>query len=97
MGHTFWKENIEENIEERVKLLESILFNLCVKVTMADLHKIGLKMREWRLESLLAPLFFSKGGVTSCTPLPPCPPRKVHLWCIVFALLAMSGPLYLMS
>ena len=46
MGHTFWKENIEENIEERVKLLESILFNLCVKVTMADLHKIGLKMRE---------------------------------------------------
>ena len=42
MGHTFWKENIEE----RVKLLESIFFNLCVKVTMADLHKIGLKMRE---------------------------------------------------
>ena len=29
----------------------------------------------------------------SRTPLLPCPHRNVHLWCIFFALLAMSGPL----
>ena len=42
MGHSFWKENIEE----RVKLLESKVFNCCLKITMADLCKIGVKMRE---------------------------------------------------
>ena len=42
MGHTFWKENIED----RVKLLPSTFLNYCVKITMADLRKIGLKMRE---------------------------------------------------
>ena len=43
MGHTFWKENIED----RVKLLKSNILNCCLKRTMANLHKIGLKMREW--------------------------------------------------
>ena len=42
MGRTFWKENIED----RVKLLESIILNYCVKVTTAELRKIGLKIRE---------------------------------------------------
>ena len=42
MGHAFWKENIED----RVKLLESNVLNCCLKITMADLRKIGLKMRE---------------------------------------------------
>ena len=42
MGHTFWKENIED----RVKLLPSTFSNYCVKITMANLRKIGLKMRE---------------------------------------------------
>ena len=42
MGHSFWKENIEE----RVKLLESKVFNCCLKITTADLCKIGVKMRE---------------------------------------------------
>ena len=42
MGNSFWKENIEE----RVKLLESKVFNCCLKITMADLCKIGVKMRE---------------------------------------------------
>ena len=42
MCRTFWKEYIED----RVKLLESIILNYCVKVTMADLRKIGLKIRE---------------------------------------------------
>ena len=42
MGHAFWKENIED----RVKLLESNVLNCCLKITTADLHKIGLKMRE---------------------------------------------------
>ena len=42
MCRTFWKENIED----RVKLFESIILNYCVKVTMADLRKIGRKIRE---------------------------------------------------
>ena len=42
MRHAFWKENIQD----QVKLLESIVLNCCVKVTTADLRKIGLKMRE---------------------------------------------------
>ena len=42
MGHAFWKENIED----RVKLLESNILNWCLKITMADLCKVGLKVRE---------------------------------------------------
>ena len=43
MGHAFWKENIED----RVKLLESNVIECCLKITTANyLHKIGLKMRE---------------------------------------------------
>ena len=41
MGHGFRKESIED----RVELLESDVLN-CLKITMADLCKIGLKMRE---------------------------------------------------
>ena len=40
--HAFWKENMDD----RVKLLESNILNYCLKITAADLHKIGLKMRE---------------------------------------------------
>ena len=43
MGHAFWKENIED----RVKLLESNVIECCLKITTANyLRKIGLKMRE---------------------------------------------------
>ena len=42
MGHAFWKENIED----RVKVLESNILNWCLKITMADLCKVGLKVRE---------------------------------------------------
>ena len=42
MGHAFWKENVEDG----VKLLESNVFNCCLKITTANLRKIGLKMRE---------------------------------------------------
>ena len=42
MGQALWKENIED----RVKLLESNILDGCPKITTADLHKIGLKMRE---------------------------------------------------
>ena len=38
----FWKENIED----RVKLLELNVLNCYLKTTMANLRKIGLKMRE---------------------------------------------------
>ena len=42
IGHTFWKEKIED----RVKLLGINVLNCCLKITTADLRKIGLKMRE---------------------------------------------------
>ena len=42
MAHAFWKDNIED----RVKLLESNVLNCCLKIPTADLHKIGLKMRD---------------------------------------------------
>ena len=41
MGHAFWKEDIED----KVKLLESNVLNCCLKITTADLHRMGLKMR----------------------------------------------------
>ena len=42
MGHSFWTENVED----RVKLLESNVLNCSLKITTADLSKIGLKMRK---------------------------------------------------
>ena len=66
MGHAFWKENIQD----QVKLLESIVLNCCVKATTADLRRIGFKMRGWRFRELFA----SNGGAMSGTPLPPLPP-----------------------
>ena len=42
MGHAFWKENMED----RAKSLKSNILNCCLKITMANLCKIGLKMRE---------------------------------------------------
>ena len=41
-GHTFWKENIED----RVKLFEVNVLSCSLKMTTADLGKIGLKVRE---------------------------------------------------
>ena len=41
-GQAFWKENIED----RVKLLELNVLNCYLRTTMANLCKIGLKMRE---------------------------------------------------
>ena len=70
MNHSCWKQNIEE----RVKLLESKVFNCCLKITMADLCKIGVKMREWHFGKLLN--FQARAGHA-----PPPPTRKVHLWC----------------
>ena len=42
VGHALWKENVED----RVKLLESNILNCCQEITMANLRKIGLKIRE---------------------------------------------------
>ena len=42
MGHAFWKENVDV----RVKLLESNVLNGCLKITMVHLHKIGLEVRK---------------------------------------------------
>ena len=44
MRHAFWKDNIED----RVELLESNVFNKIVVLRshLADLCKIGRKMRE---------------------------------------------------
>ena len=57
MGHVFWKENIED----RVKLLESNVLNCCLKVATADLRKIGGN----EISETVAPKFPSGGG--------PCP------------------------
>ena len=65
MGHTFWKENIED----RVKILESIVLNCYVKVTKADLRKIHVGVSE--VSENLAPKFPSQGGAMSRTPAPP--------------------------
>ena len=48
LGHAFWKESIED----RGKLLGSNILNCCLKITMADLHEKGLKMREWNFKEL---------------------------------------------
>ena len=48
MSHAFWKENIED----RVKLLESNVLNCCLKITTADLGKTGLEMRERHFREL---------------------------------------------
>ena len=42
LGLAFWKENIED----RVELFEVNVLNCCLKMTTADLRKIGLKVRE---------------------------------------------------
>ena len=42
MGLAFWKENVADS----VKLLRSNVLNCGLKITMADLCKIGLTMRE---------------------------------------------------
>ena len=42
MSHAVWKGNTED----RVRLLGSNILNCCLKMTMADLRTIGLKMRE---------------------------------------------------
>ena len=39
MGHAFWTEDVED----RVKLLESNALNCCLKITTTDLSKIVLK------------------------------------------------------
>ena len=48
MGYAFRKENIEDT----VNLLESIVLNCCVKVTMVNLCKMGLKVRELHFREL---------------------------------------------
>ena len=73
MGHAF----CEENVEDREKLLQSNVLNCLLKITTANLCKIGLKMRAGPCPSLHYPPH----------------PRKVCLWHIFFALPVMSGPL----
>ena len=48
LRHAFWKEKIED----RVKLLELNGLKCCLKMTKADLRKIGLKMKEIRFREL---------------------------------------------
>ena len=53
MGLPFWKEIIEEYT---VKLCGFNVLNCCLGITMTDLSKIGLKMKN------LAPKFPCEGG-----------------------------------
>ena len=70
--------------------MDSIL-NCYVKVTMVDLHKLSLKMRECSSENF-APKIPPRAGPCSTLHYPPAP-RKVHLWWIFFASTAMNSPL----
>ena len=74
MGHTFWKENTED----RVKLLGSIVLNCYLKITMANLCKLGLKMNQ--VSKNLAP---PRAGPCPSLHYPPPSIRKVHLRGIV--------------
>ena len=44
MGLPFWKEIISKKY--RVKLCGFNVLNYCLEITMTNLHKIGLKIRE---------------------------------------------------
>ena len=44
MGLPFWKEIISK--EYRVKLCGFSVLNYCLEITMTNLRKIGLKIRE---------------------------------------------------
>jgi len=43
---SLWGTHFGKRTFKTVKLLESIILNCCAKGTMADLRKIGPKMRE---------------------------------------------------
>ena len=74
MGHAFWKENIQE----QVKLLESIVLNCCVTATTADLRRIGFKMREWRFGELSSQISQQgRGHVRHSTTPPPLSPTLI--------------------
>ena len=74
MGHAIWKENIED----RVQLLGSNVLNCCLKITTANLRKIGLTMNY--VSKNLAP---PRAGPCSALHYPASPIRKVHLWGIL--------------
>ena len=69
LRHAFWKEKIED----RVKLLELNVLKCCLKMTKADLRKIGLKMKERRFRELSSWVPQRKQGHIPhyTTPLPP--------------------------
>ena len=70
MGHAIWKENIED----RVQLLGSNVLNCCLKITTANLRKIGLTMNY--VSKNLAP---PRAGPCSSLNYPPPAISKVHL------------------
>ena len=73
-GHAFWKENIED----RVKLLGSNVLNCCLKITTANLLKIGLTMNY-----VSKNLATSRAGPCPSLHYPPPAIRKVYLWSIL--------------
>ena len=62
--------------------------NCCLKITMPNLHKIGLKMRELCFKNL-APLRVGPRASLHYTP----PPQENVPLGHIFSLLAMNGPL----
>ena len=82
----------EHRRESKIYYWNQIDLNCRIKVATADLCKICLKMKEWCFREINELNFPARAG--PCPALDyPSAPRKVHLWCIFFALPAMSFPL----
>ena len=84
-GHTFSKENIED----RVKLLGSNVLNCYLKITTANLCKIGLKMNQ--VSKNLAP---PRAGPCPSLHYPPSLHQESAPLGYSFTLPAMNGPLH---
>ena len=84
-GHTFSKENIED----RVKLLGSNILNCYLKITTANLSKIGLKMNQVS-KNLARP----RAGPCPSLHYPPSLHQESAPLGHSFTLPAMNSPIY---
>ena len=80
---------LERELWRKNKIIGIKRFKLLCKLTMANLCKIGLKVREWHFRERSSRIM----SLTLLPPPPLPPPEITPLWCIFLALLAMNGPL----
>ena len=70
LDHKFWKKR---TLKRELSLQLNFFKICCLEMTMTDLCKIGLKMREWRLRELSSYISKQEQGHVphSTTPFPP--------------------------